>query len=120
MGKSAVKERRPEAAPASVDTGACRHHWIIESPRGALSDGRCKICGEERQVRNSASDYIWDDDSSSGYGRWGWRAPIPVARKSRSPCSSERRNPEGVHCGPLHFALSLPSPSAYNRTGVNL
>jgi len=80
MGKSAVKERRPEAAPESTpaDIGACRHHWIIESPRGALSDGRCKICGEERQFRNSASDYIWDDDSSSGYGRWGGARPAAV------------------------------------------
>ena len=75
MGKPAVKERRPEAAPAAVDTGTCRHHWIIESPRGALRSGRCKICGEERQFRNSASDYIWDDDSSSGYGRWGGARP---------------------------------------------
>ena len=78
MGRPAVKERRPEAAPAAVDTGTCRHHWIIESPRGALSNGRCKICGEERQFRNSASDYIWDDDSSSGYGRWGGARPAVV------------------------------------------
>lgn len=80
MGKSAVKERsREAAAPAAVETGTCRHHWIIESPRGALSNGRCKVCGEERQFRNSASDYIWDDDSSSGYGRWGGSRPT-VAR----------------------------------------
>ena len=42
----------------------CTHHWIIESPRGQFSDGRCKFCGDERQFRNSASDYIWDDRSS--------------------------------------------------------
>lgn len=64
-GKTAVKERKPQAA-APVGVGACQHHWIIESPRGALSDGRCKLCGEERQFRNSTTDYIWDDDSSSG------------------------------------------------------
>src|SRR3970040_2752988 len=75
MGKPAVKERTPEAAPASIDNGTCRHHWIIESPHGALSDGRCKICGEERQFRNSASDYIWDDASPSGYGRSGGARP---------------------------------------------
>lgn len=69
MGRAAVKERRPQAAP--TEAGSCRHHWLIESPRGALSSGRCKVCGEERQFRNSANDYIWDDDSSSsGYGRW--------------------------------------------------
>ena len=69
--KSAVKERKTEATTAPVEAGACRHHWLIESPRGAVSNGRCKLCGEEREFRNSANDYIWDDDSSSsgGYGR---------------------------------------------------
>ncbi len=68
--KTAVKERRPEAnAPAQTDE--CRHHWIIESPQGALSVGRCKICGEEREFRNSGNDYIWDDESSSSGARYG-------------------------------------------------
>lgn len=66
--RSAVKERK-QAEPATAEVSGCRHHWIIESPHGALSNGRCKVCGEERQFRNSANDYIWDDDSSSGYGR---------------------------------------------------
>lgn len=71
VSKSAVKERKPEATTVAVETATCRHHWLIESPQGALSSGRCKLCGEERQFRNSANDYIWDDDSSSsgGYGR---------------------------------------------------
>src|SRR3972149_483899 len=90
MGRPAVKERKPEAAPAAVEIGGCRHHWIIESPRGALSDGRCKICGEERQFRNSASDYIWDDDSSSGYGRGGGARP-PGATSSRPVTRQPRR-----------------------------
>jgi len=69
MGRTSVKERRRAAAPTEVD--GCRHHWLIEAPRGTLSRGRCKLCGEERQFRNSTSDYIWDDDSSSsGYGSW--------------------------------------------------
>lgn len=69
MGKTAVKERREEAK-APVQTDECRHHWIIETPRGATSDGRCKVCGETREFRNSTTDYVWDDDSSSGYGSW--------------------------------------------------
>jgi len=73
--KTAVKERNTHAV-APVEAGACRHHWIIETPRGALSDGRCKICGEERQFRNSTSDYIWDDDSSSGYGALSKMRPV--------------------------------------------
>ena len=66
--RTAIKEREPEvetpAVDSTVEAPSCRHHWLIESPRGALSAGRCKICGEERQFRNSANDYIWDDDSS--------------------------------------------------------
>ena len=69
MGRTSVKERKPAAAPLEVS--GCRHHWLIEAPRGTLSTGRCKRCGEERQFRNSANDYIWDDDSSSsGYRSW--------------------------------------------------
>ncbi len=57
--RSAVRQRRPEPRP--VETGACRHHWIIETPRDTLSSGRCKRCGEERLFRNSVEDYIWND-----------------------------------------------------------
>ncbi len=69
--RSAVKERKPKAE-TPVDVGTCKHHWIIESPQGALSSGRCKRCGEVREFRNSAQDYIWDDDSSSGSGYNSW------------------------------------------------
>ena len=70
--KEAVRERNREAA-APVEVGGCQHHWLIETPRGALSSGRCKRCGEEREFRNSANDYIWDDDSTSGSGYKSWR-----------------------------------------------
>ena len=79
--RAAVKERKRQAT-APVEVGTCRHHWIIETPRGAVSAGRCKLCGEERDFRNSANDYIWDDDSSSGsgYNRWsGVRSTPKVA-----------------------------------------
>ena len=77
-GKGTIIRERPRAeAPAEAPT--CRHHWLIESPRGAMSNGRCKICGEERQFRNSTADYIWEDDSSSGYGRWQGVRSVPRA-----------------------------------------
>ncbi len=72
MGKGTITEERPQAAaPTEVEAPTCRHHWLIDSPRGALSKGRCKICGEEREFRNSATDHVWEDDSTSGYGSWG-------------------------------------------------
>lgn len=32
------------------------HHWIIESPNGATSEGTCKICGIKKDFRNSEKD----------------------------------------------------------------
>ena len=92
--KTAVKERKPEAV-APVEAGACRHHWIIETPQGALSNGRCKRCGEGREFRNSANDYIWDGDSSSGgYGRLGGvrSAPKPVVEDEMTADSGSGRS----------------------------
>ena len=31
----------------------CTHHWLIETPTGPVSRGRCKLCGEERDFSNS-------------------------------------------------------------------
>lgn len=31
---------------------ACCHHWLIESPNGPTSRGRCQLCGEERDFKN--------------------------------------------------------------------
>ncbi len=72
--RSAVKQRKPEARP--VETGACRHHWIIETPRGALSSGRCERCGEERQFRNSVDDYIWND-----WNDYIWAVGLSIRRR---------------------------------------
>ncbi len=66
MGKAPVLD---EPQPA-LEVPTCQHHWLIETPRGATSCGRCKRCGEEREFRNSASDHLWEDDSKSGYGAW--------------------------------------------------
>ena len=51
----------------------CRHHWLIESPHGPTSMGICKLCGEQKEFRNSASDLLWEDEplSELSYGRWG-------------------------------------------------
>ncbi len=31
----------------------CTHHWVIETPDGPVSIGRCRVCGEEREFNNS-------------------------------------------------------------------
>jgi len=35
--------------------GSCIHHWILDPPRGELTFGRCKKCGEERQFTGETS-----------------------------------------------------------------
>ncbi len=64
----AVQERPVEQVEIGVPT--CQHHWVIDSPRGAMSEGRCKRCGELREFRNSANDHLWENDSGSGYNPW--------------------------------------------------
>jgi hypothetical protein len=71
MGKSpTIEEKRPVEATTIVEGPTCQHHWLIETPQGSLSRGRCKVCGEEREFRNSASDHLWEDESGSSYNAW--------------------------------------------------
>jgi len=71
MGRSPViEEKRPAEMTAETEVALCQHHWLIESPHGATSRGRCKRCGEEREFRNSATDHLWEDESGSGYNAW--------------------------------------------------
>lgn len=50
---------------ATGHSPVCRHHWIIDTPNGSVSGGRCKRCGITRQFRNSSEDLMWDSDSFS-------------------------------------------------------
>ena len=36
-----------------MTTTHCPHHWIIETPEGPVSKGKCRMCGEEREFSNS-------------------------------------------------------------------
>ena len=71
MGKtSTIEEQRPVEAAVETAVPTCQHHWVIDTPRGSTSPGRCKRCGEERDFRNSASDHVWEDDSGGSYNAW--------------------------------------------------
>ena len=36
-----------------MTTAPCPHYWIIETPDGPISPGRCRLCGEEKEFNNS-------------------------------------------------------------------
>ena len=37
-------------------TGECVHYWIIETPEGPTSIGRCKYCGMVKEFSNTWTD----------------------------------------------------------------
>ena len=56
-----------------VDAGpTCAHHWVIASPDGEMSTGKCKVCGAEKEFPNSAEDYLWE--RSVPQSRWTGRS----------------------------------------------
>jgi hypothetical protein len=67
----------------------CRHHWIIESPHGSTSMGRCKICSEVREFRNSAADTLWEGDPMSSAGKMSGGANRPVVAAAAKNGPSE-------------------------------
>jgi hypothetical protein len=59
--KKAAANEQPEAA-----SDGCVHHWVIDPPNGAVSQGRCKACGEEKEFRNSFEYSSWYGNKSPG------------------------------------------------------
>ena len=44
-----------------MTTTQCAHHWVIETPSGPRSKGKCQLCGEEREFSNSTGfRSIWN------------------------------------------------------------
>lgn len=39
----------------------CIHHWVIDSPEGPASRGKCKLCGAEDEFINYVSYPAWHD-----------------------------------------------------------
>jgi hypothetical protein len=58
--------QKVKAAPEErIAEEKCRHYWIIESPHGPTSRGVCKLCGAEKEFRNSFPEtLLWERDRS--------------------------------------------------------
>ncbi len=52
-----LRGSRPEPVVATIQPGECAHHWRIDTPNGAYSDGVCRKCGVTKEFKNS-SDYM--------------------------------------------------------------
>ena len=78
----------PEAV-AEQEAPTCRHHWIIESPQGATSAGRCKICNETREFRNSTADTLWEGDPMASISKMGSGGSRPVVQQKPASMAEE-------------------------------
>jgi hypothetical protein len=56
-----VEETTAEATP---EDNGCVHHWVIDPPNGAVSEGRCKACGQKKEFRNSFEYSSWYGNKS--------------------------------------------------------
>lgn len=50
---------------STIELTECTHHWVIETPSGPVSRGRCKLCDEDREFQNFLENApYWEDDVS--------------------------------------------------------
>jgi hypothetical protein len=47
-----------------VTRSTCRHHWVIETPERATSQGVCKLCGEVKIFENVIEEFVPAKDST--------------------------------------------------------
>ena len=68
-----MSEARVNQTREATAEPRCRHHWLIESPHGPTSMGSCKLCGAQKEFRNWAYSWLWEDQplSELSHGRWG-------------------------------------------------
>ena len=75
-----------ENPSADVADESCVHHWVIDPPNGAVSQGHCKACGETKEFRNSFEYSSW----------YGNKAPGP---KNKAPGTKNTEAPKGKPTG---------------------
>ena len=61
-GLVTIETEQQESAPRS-----CVHYWLIDPPDGAVSEGVCRKCGEQREFGN-----IYEAETDKPFGAvWG-------------------------------------------------
>ena len=59
-----------------------KHRWLIASPNGPKSKGKCTICNEERYFDNSIEQSVWPKSRPEGPNPNGSK-PQPVRWRGR-------------------------------------
>jgi hypothetical protein len=74
MAVKTIEQEAPAEAAEVTSAPECHHHWVIASPNGAMSLGKCKICGTEKEFPNSAEDGLWEREVPQS--RWTGRTEM--------------------------------------------
>ena len=82
MSKSTSASDKTTATTDGADDD-CTHHWVIEPPNGAVSKGKCKLCGIDQEFRNSFEYSSWYGTKSPNAGAKN-AAKNAAAKKSAS------------------------------------
>ena len=62
-----MRKTAGDAGSKPILESGCVHHWIIESPEGAVSKGICKMCGAVNEFSNSLALPTWVETKNSSY-----------------------------------------------------
>jgi hypothetical protein len=49
---------------AKTSPKTCVHHWVIETPSGRESHGRCKRCDTVKSFANSTESVMWEQTNT--------------------------------------------------------
>ncbi len=67
MAQHTIITQEPEIEVQSAPSVAvCRHHWVIQPADGPVSNGSCRVCGENREFKNYVESATWGDSRISG------------------------------------------------------
>jgi hypothetical protein len=79
-----MTERLMAASRAEKKRGKCSHYWIIDSPNGPTSVGRCKYCGAVKEFDNYLPYSSWAEEKAASRGRHRHRGPAKGEKTASS------------------------------------
>ncbi len=79
MAKQELDNTPAEEVKELISLPTCTHHWVIETPLGPMSKGKCKICGEEKEFSNQ-----WRPNNTIGSG-WDNSKEAPSDKEQKEP-----------------------------------
>lgn len=76
-------------AETTVEGPVCQHQWVIDSPNGPTSHGKCRLCKEEREFVNYIEGSSWGYDVSLEQLSGGSRLPSNMGKEEKIGLAEE-------------------------------